>query len=678
MKTKTQMDKIKRKDLIHPLLEHPGNVVYFETQEGLYGIVSSGDVHRTEGEYVTINRNFTQVEQDEPMHAREVFRSRPAIREIPAMRDGQLSGEFQAADDELLLERAVPFSRNAYAPGYFTAMRSTALVIPAQGHAYKSRYFEHMKDVLDEYRAEYTVLTLREMMERFDEFETFLMVDAPEKKGALFLLYLLRGKKYYYRILTYLNLTGKLESAEVMDYEEVFRGFQTQGIELIFMTAIRKNNEYMNRTEKAMRSRFPTEYPQNLNELVMPYAEKFFDDLYGLEGYVDNILNGYFVVEKDEEQMRLRDTKSRYVNVSAGKRITVDQPAEYERTIWFYGPCLVIGSYEGDEYTIESWLQKRINACGYKVKVENCGCWGGNMATLSRMVSTPFRKGDVIVGLMEDLDIRFPGVQTMDLWETLEEYQVPAEWLLDTPYHVNHHVTRMYADKLFEVIFRNIGEAGREPVPYHFDFIDKFFIKKYFYGVDLTQYRTAACIVANGNPFTAGHRYLVETAARETEHVYLLVLKENSSLFSFAERYAMAVEALRDLENVTVIPSGLFIGDVASFPAYYAKIYTPDTKELSRQHVRTYASVAVQLHVTHRYIGEEPNDPITNEINRACLEILPEYGIETVILTRKTDGGQPLTGSYIREIASGDEELLRRCVPETTADIILCKTINVY
>ena len=64
------------------------------------------------------------------------------------------------------------------------------------------------------------------------------------------------------------------------------------------------------------------------------------------------------------------------------------------------------------------------------------------------------------------------GVRT--IWETLEKNQVPAEWLLDSPFHVNHHVTKMYADEIFSVIFgeeNSVGESGGEYVPFHFDFV---------------------------------------------------------------------------------------------------------------------------------------------------------------------------------------------------------------
>ncbi len=37
--------------------------------------------------------------------------------------------------------------------------------------------------------------------------------------------------------------------------------------------------------------------------------------------------------------------------------------------------------------------------------------------------------------------------------------------------------------------------------------------------------------------FTNGHRYLVETASKENDHVYVFVVSEDVSIFSFSERF---------------------------------------------------------------------------------------------------------------------------------------------
>ncbi len=682
IRTDTRWETVGKEALKKPLLERPGNVVYFEDENGLYGIVSTGDVYRSNGESVKINRNFTAFEKDEVMPARQFLRSHQNIGEFPALEGRHLAGEFQAADDELLLDRAVPFSRNACAPAFFGRLRNIALVRPAEGHGFKLPYYERMKETLDAYRAEYTVITLEEMISRYNDFDRFLLVDLPEKKGAVFALCLYRNRKNPDRLWTYRNVQEMLESADVMDFESVFRSLKTQGVETILIAPkSSRKTEYCVNTTRAIRRRFPPAENKTINERAMPYVETFFDDLYSREGYAESIMNQHIVVDGPELMTRLKDTTGRFLNIRGGERVTAGQPKEYDRTVYFFGACLMIGTYVSDELTLESFLQKRFNDAGMKTRVVNYGAYGSNVSTLNRIISTQFNKGDIIVVMLQETGSRIEGVETFDLWTALEKYQVPAEWILNTPIHVNHHVMKLYADELFALIEEKFGAFSGEtaPVTQHVDLVDKVFIKKYFSGVDLEKKRTAAMCVFNANPFTDGHRYLIETAARETDHVYLLILKENPSLFSYEERFTMAVEALRDLENVTVVPTGVFIGGGNSnFQEYFVKVVSPDTAERCRVRVSKDAALAKALHATHRYFGEEPVDPVTVEFNRASDEILPRYGVQPVIVPRKTQNGEIITGSLVRALAAERSERLRDLVPASTADIMLCESINVF
>ena len=679
-RTDTVLDVISKKELIKPLLERPGNVVYFETENGLYGLVSTGDVYRANGELVPINRNYSSFEKDQPMQARQFFRSHPNVGELPALEGGQLVGEFQAADDELLLDRAVPFSRNAYASAFFERMRNLALVRPADGHGYKLRYFERMKETLDTYHADYTVITLEEMMDRIKDFRRFLVVDLPEKKGAMFAFYLLRNKALPNMLLTYYDVQEMLGT----DFEWVFQTLKSQGVETILLSHLRHtDSEYYNKTSAAIQRRYPKGEIKPIRDRAMPYIESFFDDLWSVDGYAESIINECFTLDTPEQMMRLKDTTGKYLNILRGERLTVGQPKDYERTVYFFGACLVIGNYVADAHTIESWLQKRFNDAGMKIRVVNCGSWGDNVSMLSRIISTKYRKGDVVVTIKEELRVQADDVTTLNLWDILEKHQTPVEWLMDNPLHVNHHVTKMYADELFSLISQKIKgtDVGDLPVAYRVDIIDRFFVKYYFYGVDLEKYKTASFCVFNANPFTKGHRYLIETAAKATEHVYLLILKDNPSIFSFGERYTMAVDSLRDLENVTVIPSGLFIGAPgrgSRLAEYFVKVANSGTAERCRERVRTDAAVASSLHATHVFRGEEPTDPVTVEINRASIEILPKYGIQPVIVPRKTHNGVIITGSLVRKLAEERDEKLREYVPAPTADVMLCESINVF
>ncbi len=73
----------------------------------------------------------------------------------------------------------------------------------------------------------------------------------------------------------------------------------------------------------------------------------------------------------------------------------------------------------------------------------------------------------------------------------------------------------------------------------------------------------------NANPFTLGHRYLVEQAATENDLVYVFVVNTDLSLFSTAEREQLVRAGTSDLSNVIVVNGGDYMVSYATFPAYF-------------------------------------------------------------------------------------------------------------
>ncbi len=57
-------------------------------------------------------------------------------------------------------------------------------------------------------------------------------------------------------------------------------------------------------------------------------------------------------------------------------------------------------------------------------------------------------------------------------------------------------------------------------------------------------------IVANCNPFTLGHRYLVNQAARECDYVHMFVLSDKRSDIPAQDRYQLVAEGVKDIPNV--------------------------------------------------------------------------------------------------------------------------------
>ena len=62
----------------------------------------------------------------------------------------------------------------------------------------------------------------------------------------------------------------------------------------------------------------------------------------------------------------------------------------------------------------------------------------------------------------------------------------------------------------------------------------------------------------NCNPFTLGHRYLIEQASEKVDHLYVFVVEEDKSFFPFSDRIGLVKKGTADLKNITVKPSGKY------------------------------------------------------------------------------------------------------------------------
>ena len=184
---------------------------------------------------------------------------------------------------------------------------------------------------------------------------------------------------------------------------------------------------------------------------------------------------------------------------------------------------------------------------------------------------------------------------------------------------------------------------------------------------------TIGAAVMNCNPFTKGHRYLIETAAKECDHVYIFVLSEDKSEVSASDRMNMVKLGTADLPNVTVLPTGPYLISSATFPTYFLKDREQAGTVQCLLDIDIFCKYyAPKFSITRRYVGTEPLSPMTNQYNQALLAALPEKGIEVRQIPRLEQGDIPVSASAVRAaMNAGDTETLRRLVPETTYQYLL-------
>lgn len=176
-------------------------------------------------------------------------------------------------------------------------------------------------------------------------------------------------------------------------------------------------------------------------------------------------------------------------------------------------------------------------------------------------------------------------------------------------------------------------------------------------------------VVMNCNPFTLGHHYLIEQAAKQVERLFVMVVREDCSLFAYAERKAMVEQGVAHLKNVTVIDGSEYTISQATFPTYFLKRLddAADTQilldlDLFRRHI------APALGATVRFVGTEPTDRLTRRYNQLMHEVLADVR-ETARLEKK---GNAVSASRVRKaMEQGDMSTIRQLVPPTTLPYII-------
>lgn len=178
--------------------------------------------------------------------------------------------------------------------------------------------------------------------------------------------------------------------------------------------------------------------------------------------------------------------------------------------------------------------------------------------------------------------------------------------------------------------------------------------------------------VMNCNPFTLGHRRLIEKAAGECGSFYVFALSEDKSIIPTADRIQLIKDGVKDIDNVTVLPTGDYLISSATFPDYFLKRETSTTAAQCRLDVEIFAGhFAPFFDIKVRYAGTEPFSPVTELYNRTMAELLPSYGIEWKEIPRFEVDGEAVSAGRVRELLGKNRpDEIRRLVPKTTFDYL--------
>ena len=469
---------------------------------------------------------------------------------------------------------------------------------------------------------------------------------------------------------------------------------ENQGIHFLFIQVpLEQNIKNLSEFEKERLANWTFDF-NSIREEDYECISQIYPNEEGMEdiiNYLKKVYDGARVYEINGIKY-LADFKSELVNIINGKRITYYQPETFYNSIYILGQCTARGTGVEDKDTIASFLQKKINDVSpnsYRIENMAIGCGSDIHDDIAHVQKIDFRKGDIVIFCtnLEIVPIELfekDNIKYFDCSAIFDRPHEKGEWFTDMTCHTNRIGNKAIADFILEKLdmLKLLDKNTEDSIILHkteeiidYPEIPEFteYIKRISH---LKKAGTNGCIVMNSNPFTLGHLFLIEQAAKKVENLYVFVVEENKSFFPFEDRLWLVKEGTKELPNVKVLPSGKFIISAITFPGYFLKDGNNKIDVDVTSDVLIFAKyIAPALGISIRFVGEEPFDYVTRKYNEEMKSIFPKYNIHLDEIPRKEIAGDiVISASCVRELLEKrDFEAIKELVPHTTYEYLVKK-----
>lgn len=510
----------------------------------------------------------------------------------------------------------------------------------------------------------------------------------------------------------YRELFGRagLASPEEIELVEPFLRLCAQGIETYWIERPELLPDYPYTEDEKKRIQNQDSFPRLSEDIAGNEAvlKELFQERFAYS-YIEELRRMPQIVEKNGRYQHV-DHASKLIHVTGGCRRTCGQPSEYDRTVHVYGRCGAFGYAVEDADTIPSALQRLFMENGQKIRVVNHGLWGADDRMIIHNLSMDLWEG--VIGQRDKVVLYMGGLPCMErlrslnlyVWDSTRPFHAFIKGktvFYDKPGHMTAEGYRYMADRICQELAQPahmaVDKERRETLSEFLRLYERAAGPKTHREADRTEsaagtsrrlkqnglkaysskiqrevpYRDGikrGAIVMNCNPFTKGHRYLIETAAGEVDELFIFVVEEDRSFFPFRDRLEMVRRGTKDLKHVHVLRGGQFMISALTFPEYFIKEQAQELKINPTSDIQTFAGeIAPALHISVRFAGTEPRDGITRQYNEAMRELLPVYGIRFREIERIKQGEEVVSATDVRRaLGEGDEKRLRELVPETT------------
>ena len=410
--------------------------------------------------------------------------------------------------------------------------------------------------------------------------------------------------------------------------------------------------------------------------------------------YAEELSYSFPVKRRFENDLVINaDYKSTYVNIENGIRRTCYQPALYTNTIYFFGPCIALGPYVEDKHTIASQLARKLLKDQYAYRIVNLGMLASNNSS-EMLERIDFQENDIVINLFYIGKGKKFEEQLKDIMDPSDAFNRildREDMFFDKSVHCNRKGNEVYAEAIYEYIKPALKKAKTDSLKKNhvYDVFRTNLADLHLY--DIPEYlkmlkqekqkvpkeaQAIGSIVMNCNPFTLGHQYLVQYALQYCDYLFVFVVQEDKSYFSFEDRFAIAKDHCRQYSNVSVIPSGKMIASDLTFPEYFRRESVRDRMEVTADlkitpvhDFRLFASyIAPVLGIKKRFVAEEPFDSVTEQYNENMKKVLSALGLEVVEIKRKAlEDGEVISASKVRRMYQKGEYLkMKKMLPQST------------
>ncbi|MGN0327447.1 MAG: hypothetical protein ACI4D4_00565 [Lachnospira sp.] len=368
--------------------------------------------------------------------------------------------------------------------------------------------------------------------------------------------------------------------------------------------------------------------------------------------------------------------------------------------IYLVGPCIVSGwPYTVHKDELAYMLSKLTNE--YSI-IKVVGTYDYS-SCIDRILEYDIEKGDIVL-FIDELDDNYIDI-SLDLSDVLNQ-KMEHSLFHCTPIHTTVWGNRLVAKQIYDNIisleekkyYKNLKkENGENDVDNNlvvFHKREKQWINNdLYYELDLyieeckskfierfgkycwenKNNQDIGAIYMSANPFTNGHRRLVEYASSCVDILILFVVENDNLDFPYNVRKMLIEQGTSDLQNVLIVDGRNIVATNETFTSYFKRESMNGKKIDPIKDVYIFSNYIVPaLGITKRFVGEEPIDYVTNEYNKQMKEESLLHAYELIEIPRKTYDGEYISASRVRKFFKEKNwDNIKKIVPDTTYNFLI-------